>query len=88
MALARPPIKLTVKLLFLAQVIVNLNKLEIQVRNTSYYEVARDPYCKLKQAWSQAPETQSPDTDKLVLDFYGFGASYNDFSWECLSRFG
>ena len=72
----------SIKILFLAQVIVNLNKLEIQAI-TSYYEVARDPYCKLTQAWSQSPETE-----KLVLDFYGFGASYNDFSWECLSRFG
>ena len=32
-----------IKNIFLAQVIVNLNELVIQVLNTSYYEVAQDP---------------------------------------------
>ena len=66
--------------MFLAQVIVNLNELVIQVCNTSYYEVSRDLNFELTQAWSQAPETEDPDTDKLVLDFCGCGPSYNDLA--------
>ena len=57
------------KLVFLARAIVNLNKLEIQVRNTSYYEVARDPYCKLTQAWSQAPDTMV--LEQVIMNFLG-----------------